>query len=425
MKVMYRGLMMKNKVVTKKQRSDYNLKINVFNGVAFAISLNLVKPYYAKFAERLGANDYHFALLNALPALLSVFAFLPGALMIEKAKSKTKITSKFLLVQKLIYLSIIFVPFLGTVNQPLLFVVLIGLMNFPGSVAIMGYQSSIGDIFNPRERSRAMSLRNRFSDFFRLIVSFIAGQVLTLVPKTPEDTLILYQIFFGIAFLFGIIEMVSLLKFKNHKEEVALPDVHKIAYLTLFKDTIRSIPGNRKFISFIVCSILFHFGWQMGWPLFSIYTIKNLGANESWLSIMTISSGISSIIASIFWAKLADKKGNSFTLAIATMGMAITPIFYAISRSLFVLVFFVMSVGVFVAGTVLTLFNLLLEVTPNENRTIYIAVYNVLINISATIAPLLSVWIKDMTSIYLALVVVAIMRMIGSVAFFIRNKRLV
>lgn len=106
--------MMKNRIVSRKQIKDYNLKINIFNGVAFAISLHLVKPYYAKFAERLGANDYHFALLNALPALLSVFAFLPGALMIEKAKkSKTKkITSKFLLAQKkLIYLSIIFVPF--------------------------------------------------------------------------------------------------------------------------------------------------------------------------------------------------------------------------------------------------------------------------------------------------------------------------
>lgn len=78
-----------------------------------------------------------------------------------------------------------------------------------------------------------------------------------------------------------------------------------------------------------------------------------------------------------------------------------------------------MSVGVFVAGTVLTLFNLLLEVTPNENRTVYIAVYNILINISATIAPLLGVWIKDMTSIYVALVVVAIMRMTGSIAFFL------
>lgn len=416
--------MMKNRIVSRKQIKDYNLKINIFNGVAFSISLHLVKPYYAKFAERLGANDYHFALLNALPALLSVFAFLPGALMIEKAKSKTKITSKFLLAQKLIYLSIIFVPFLTTVNQPLLFVVLIGLMNFPGSVAIMGYQSSIGDIFRPRERSRAMSLRNRFSDFSRLIISFIAGQVLTLVPKTPEDTLVLYQIFFGIAFIFGIFEMVALLKFKEHKTEEEPSDLPKISYLTIFITTIKSIPKKKKFVSFIICSILFHFGWQMGWPLFSIYTIKILGANESWLSIMTISSGISSIIASIFWAKLADKKGNSFTLAIATMGMAVTPIFYAISRSLFVLVFFVMSVGVFVAGTVLTLFNLLLEVTPNENRTVYIAVYNILINISATIAPLLGVWIKDMTSIYVALVVVAIMRMTGSIAFFIRNKRL-
>ncbi len=150
-------------------------------------------------------------------------------------------------------------PFLTTVNQPLLFVVLIGLMNFPGSVAIMGYQSSIGDIFRPRERSRAMSLRNRFSDFSRLIISFIAGQVLTLVPKTPEDTLVLYQIFFGIAFIFGIFEMVALLKFKEHKTEEEPSDLPKISYLTIFITTIKSIPKKKKFVSFIICSILFSF----------------------------------------------------------------------------------------------------------------------------------------------------------------------
>lgn len=413
---------MNNKILSRGKITDYNMKVNVFNGIAFAISLHLVKPYYAKFAERLGANDYHFALLNSLPALLSIFAFLPGALMIERAKSK--ITSRFLLAQKLIYLAIIFVPFLVQVNQPLLFVFLIGLMNFPGSVAIMGYQSSIGDIFRPRERSRAMSLRNRFSDFSRLIISFIAGQVLTLVPKTPEDTLVLYQIFFGIAFIFGIVEMISLLRFRDREEVVEESTEPKTAYITIFMNTVKSIPHKKTFVSFIVCSLLFHFGWQMGWPLFSIYTIKYLGANESWLSIMTISSGLSSIIATTLWAKLSDRKGNSFTLAIATMGMALTPLFYAISSSLFVLVFFVISVGIFVAGTVLTLFNLLLEVTPSENRTVYIAIYNILINVSATVAPLLGVWIKDKTSIYFALVVVAAMRMIGSVAFFVRNKRL-
>ncbi|WP_113673928.1 MFS transporter [Vallitalea guaymasensis] len=407
---------------SKKQGiTDYNIKVNIYNGIAFSISINLVKPYFAKFAERLGGNDYHFALLNSLPALLSVFAFLPGALMIESAKSKTKITSKFLLAQKLIYLLIVTVPFLGSVNKPFLFVLLIGLMNFPGSIAIMGYQSSMGDIFIPRNRGRAMSLRNRYSDFSRLIISFISGQALTLIPKTPQQTIILYQIFFFIAFVFGIIEFIMLLRFKNRQDK---EEVVKEKYFTLFLETVKDIPKQKKLITFIICSLMFHFGWQMGWPLFSIYSIKILHANESWLSIMTIVNGGCSIIASTRWAKFADKKGNSLALALATMGMAITPLLYVLSKSLLQLVIFNILVGIATAGTILILFNLLLEVTPDKNRTIYIAIYSILINISATIAPLFSVWLKDMTSIYFTLILVAILRLIGSIAFFIRNLKL-
>ena len=406
----------KNKNIT-----DYNIKINIYNGIAFSISINLVKPYFAKFAERLGGNDYHFALINSLPALLSVFAFLPGALLIESAKSKTKVTAKFLLIQKLIYLLIVIVPFLSTVNKPLLFVLLIGFMNFPGSIAIMGYQSSMGDIFNPHNRGRAMSLRNRYSDASRLIISFISGQALTLIPKNDEETIIMYQIFFFIAFLFGIIELIMLRKFKNRQDK---EEVIKEKYFTLFLETLKNIPKQKKLLTFMICSLIFHFGWQMGWPLFSIYQIKILGANESWLSIITIVAGACSIITSTLWAKLADSRGNSFALALATLGMSITPILYILSRSMLQLAFFNILTGVSTAGTLLILLNLLLEVSPAKNRTIYIAIYSIFINISATIAPIFSVWLKDLTSIYFTLFLVATIRFIGSIAFFIRNTKL-
>ncbi|MCT4542571.1 MAG: MFS transporter [Vallitalea sp.] len=413
--------MMFSKKNSTKDITDYNIKINIVNGIAFAISLNLVKPYFAKFLERLGGNDYYFALLNSLPALLSVFAFLPGAILIESAKSKTKVTSKFLISQKLIYLLIAIIPFLGNVNKPFLFVLLIGLMNFPGSIAIMGYQSSIGDIFNSSNLGRAMSLRNRYSDVFRLIFSLLAGQALSIIPKTPEDTIKLYQLFFVLAFVFGCIEFIALLKFKNKKDK---EEIHKEKYLNVFVSTVKDIPKQKKLISFIICSLMFHFGWQMGWPLFSIYSIKYLHADEFWLSIITIVSGISSIFSSTLWAKFADKKGNSFALALATLGMSITPILYVFSKSLIHLAIFNVIVGVSVAGTILILFNLLLEVTPTKNRTIYIAIYNIMISISATIAPLVSVWLKDLTSIYFTLILVAILRLSGSIAFFIRNIRL-
>jgi MFS family permease len=172
----------------------------------------------------------------------------------------------------------------------------------------------------------------------------------------------------------------------------------------------------------MISSLVFYFGWQMGWPLFNIYTINNLKADEFWLSIIAVSSSIASIAAYKLWAKFARKKGNTYALFIATIGMSLTPLMYAVSKNLLTLVLFNIIIGVSTAGTVQILFNLLLEVTPNKDRTVYIAIYNTLINLSAAISPLIGVAIKDKSNIFIALITVSFLRFLGSIAFMISSR---
>lgn len=398
---------------------DHNLKINIYNGVFYAIALNLVNPYYAKFAERLGASDYALAFLNSWPYFVSVFALIPGAMLIEGLGSKKRATAIFMLVHKFFYLSLAVVPFIGIVSKPWLFIFLIGLMNFPGSVYLMGYQSCIGEIFSPRERSRAMGLRNRYSDLFRLGITLLAGQMLSHIPTNENEIILLYQVFFVVAFAFGLLEVYS---FKQFDITATTQGISEISFKKTITQAFLFIKQNRRFKIFLLCSLSFHFGWQMGWPLFNIYLIRNLGANEAWLSAISIASGFSSIATSTLWAKFSDKYGNTLTIAIATFGMSITPILYTLSDSLWMLVFFNVIIGISIAGTVLVLFNMLLEVTPDINRTSIISIYNTLIAISATIAPIIGVAIKDMSNIKTALIIVGCLRLFGSLTFYLRNR---
>ena len=101
--------------------------------------------------------------------------------------------------------------------------------------------------------------------------------------------------------------------------------------------------------------------------------------------------------------------------------MGVTPLLYAVSNQIWLLVLFNVLIGVSVAGTVLLLFNILLEIIPNENRTIYIAIYNTLIAIISGISPILGVKVMDMTNIYIALIAVAVIRLASSI-FFYRMK---
>ncbi|GAB6108761.1 MFS transporter [Fusibacter bizertensis] len=408
-------------------------KTNIYNGVALAISVNLVNPYFAKFAERLGADAYQIASLNSLPAFFSLFALIPGAIFLDVFGNKQKNTTLLMLIHKFFYVLIALVPFITNISQPWLFVILIALMNLPGSIYTIGYQSSIGDIFTPTERGKAMSLRNKYSDLFRLLITFSSGIMLS-IPKESADIIALYQFFFLISFLVGLVEVytftqfsddsfVSFFKFNQKKDT----SHHKnlIVVKETLKESLAFMMTNKNFKKFMFASLLFQFGWQMGWPLFNIYTITKLGANEAWLSAISIAGGLASILTATHWARFADLYGYTLTAFIATFGMSITPFLYVLSESLLMLVLFNILIGFSITGTVLVLFNLLLETTPTQNRTTIIAIYNTIVALSATITPLLAVWIMNATSLNASLIITGIFRFIGCFAFLIISGSLI
>ena len=60
-----------------------------------------------------------------------------------------------------------------------------------------------------------------------------------------------------------------------------------------------------------------------------------------------------------------------------------------------------------------TLFNVLLALTPEDRRSSYMAVHIALMNVGAMIAPLLMVSLADVIGIALALVLCSVIRLIG------------
>lgn len=395
---------------------SYNKRVNIINGILATIGANLVNPYLSKFAERLGATDYQIAYLTSLPHFISILAFIPGAILIESLSNKQKTIGSTMLLHRVFFLFIAFIPFLD-VNQASLFVLMIGLMNLPGAIGNMGYQATMGDVFCSKELGQAMGLRNRYSSIIGIFITFLSGKLLTSIPNTNEETVKLYQLFFIVAFLVSIAEVIYFFKFKN----VVVQNKRESKYINSLKQVLKEIPKNKKFLMFTFASLFFHIGWVGAQPLFNIYTIKILKANESWLSAISIASGLSSILTYTKWPVLAEKKGTHIALSIAIIGMGITPILYTLSKSLFMLLLFNILIGVSVAGTVLLLFNILLEIIPSENKTVYIAIYNTLIAIISGISPIVGVKLMNMTNITIALIAVAIVRLTSSI-FFYRMK---
>lgn len=126
-----------------EQRIHQNIRINILHGIFNIAAINMVNPFISIFAMRLGASQMHVALLSSAPAVVSLLAMIPGAKYIDKSSNKKEATLLFMFVNRLFYLSLILIPFFPSSLRPSVLVILIALMNFPGAIANVGWQSFI------------------------------------------------------------------------------------------------------------------------------------------------------------------------------------------------------------------------------------------------------------------------------------------
>lgn len=402
----------------KKDSVTYsNMKYYILNGILFTIMTSMYKSYANKFITRLGGGAFHISLYNALPGLIGAFFMFPGIVLMSRTKNKKKIMSKFFLLSRSIIFSFALVPFFPKNYRATIFVILFTFMSLPESLSVMALQSFSGDIFYEENRSTAIAMRNKFSTLFNIVFSLILGEIFNLTAHNNEQAILLYQILFVLAFIIGLIEISTFLKLK----EVKITQVQKESFKHL-KIQIPKILKNKKFSKFLWCSLIFHFGWQMGWPLFSIYQIQYLHATELWLTIINVCSSIVMFFSYSYWNKLIKKKGNAFVITVATFGMSITPIFYILSYNLYILTLSGIISGFFTAGTTTVILSSLLEVCPEENRILYVGLHATFTNLTLSISPMVGNFILNHSNIYLALCMSTTFRFIGSIAFFIRQK---
>lgn len=394
----------------------HNESVNISHGIIQSLATSIFQPFLGIFAIRLGASNAQVALLSSLPALMSIISMIPGALFLRRFPMKKRITGLLFLANRVFMLLAALVPLFSRDSRAAWLVVLVGFMNLPGAVANIAWQTLMGDIFPADRRGTVFALRNQWATLVSFAPTLIAGWALDVI-RFPVG----YQVLFALAFVISLVEVLVFTRLRETQpEEQSIPFAPKDdpsplpARMKGEWNRVRTTPA---YIRYNACSLLFQFGWQMGWPLFTIYQVKYLGANNVWTAWFSVTSGIASFASYRWWGRYADRVGNMRGMVLATLGMAINPVFYVLSDRLWMIALFNLSMGFFVAGTVLLLFNSLLEIVPPADRTNYIAYNNTLIQMSATIAPFVGNWFGEWLGIKEALLVTAGVRALGSLAF--------
>ncbi|GFR34244.1 MFS transporter [Thermobrachium celere] len=402
-------------------RLKNNYYLNILNGIFQVIALNLATSFAGLFLKRLNAGDYLVSLFNSLPAFFSIMAIFIGGIVLSSTKNKKRTTSITFLITRAFYILMALVPLINEKYRAFVFVILYGAMNFPNSIAVFLWQSFFADIFPPGEREQYLSIRNSISTVAGTTTTLIAGYLLTTLSNTKSELIKIYQIIFVIAFIFGLLEVYTLLKHKyNPKTSFAEISTEQNKISIAF---LKNLKNQREYLIFIAIVVAFHFTWQMAWPLLLTYEVDYLHTNEFWTSIISTINGLAMAFGYRFWGKFSRKKGNAVALTISAIGMSFAPFLYALSTKIYHITYFVVITGLSVSGVMLLLLNSLFEVAPRENRTSYIAFYNLLTNITLVIAPWVGMKLYKLTTIKTALIIIGVLRFISGLLFLIRHKK--
>lgn len=373
----------------------------------------MLMPFAGLFAIQLGASDGQIAALSSWPALISLVTMIPGARLIDHYPQKRNLVSVLMLLNRVFFLILALLPFLVQTEgrRPLFFVIMIAVMNLPGALANVAWQSFMGEVIPIDKRAAAFATRNQLMGVCGVVASLVAGWMMSQLAF-PFG----FQVMFFIGFLLAMLEVFAF----HRMVEKPVDGATALRSNNFSRVDIRqSFRNNRNYWGFAAASLLFHFGWQMGGPLFTKFQVQELGANAQWMSIINVATTLGSIMAYPAWARLSERYGNQRMLVFAATGMALTPFLYAASTALWMLAALNLIIGVSVAGTLLLLFNTLLELSPEQNRTQYIAYHNTATNVSAVVGPYAGVWLVALFGIRPALVGMGLARGLGAAAFLL------
>ncbi|PLT35057.1 hypothetical protein CUU64_06650 [Bacillus sp. V5-8f] len=140
-----------------------NEKLSIYNGIASTASTTMVNGYIPLFAiSVLGASNNQMGLITSLPSIIGMLALIPGAIWLNESKSKKNFAVASTFATRFLFMLILFIPFFSETGYAAwLLVGLIALLNFPGALSNLSWQSMIGDIVPEDRRGNFFSSRNR------------------------------------------------------------------------------------------------------------------------------------------------------------------------------------------------------------------------------------------------------------------------
>jgi hypothetical protein len=386
-------------------------KKNYFNVQVDGIAIGLTSaatPFLPVFFARLGATNFQVGLLTAMPAFTGLFLVIAVGEFLQRRRQIIPWFSGARLLTNTAYALTGLVPFFLPPEQIVPVVLLIwAVATIPQTMTTISFTVVMNAVAGPEGRYELMSRRWSILGLTTALAVAAVGQTLDQI-SFPFN----YQVVFLGLSLGGLVSYY-------YSNQIKLPDaepppravgVSPLQRIRVYADLVRAEPA---FISFMIKQFVFLSGSSLALPLFPLYYVREVGADDGWIGVISmVQTGIL-VFGYLFWPRETRLRGSRFALLVTTFGLALYPLLIAMTHNVLWIVFYAGLSGIFQAGLDLVFFDELFKTFPGRYSPTFVSFAQMLQYVSTVAAPLIGTLIADRIGLGGALVVSAGLRLAG------------
>jgi MFS family permease len=335
------------------------------------------------FTRMLGANDFVYSVIMAMPVIGAVVQVLISFWMVNSGKRKPLFLAAGF-IHRPMWFVIAFIPFLlnpdKTKASIVVVTVLIAISSVANSVVGLAFNSWMGDLVPAEAKGRFFGRRAMIYTITGGTAALLCGLLLDKIHGYAG-----YAVVFVFAAIFGTIDIVLFFWIKHPSMEAPKA---KPAYGSLFLEPFR----DRNYLRYTLFVAFWYFSVNIAGPFFNVFLIEELKMNYLTISLFTqVTANVLTVFTISRWGNLSDKYGSRPVMFLCCVTIFALPVIwlFATPQTAWVVLLINIFSGIFWPGFEMMAFNQSIWLAPEKSRSIYIAVYTMVVALIGTAAAFL------------------------------------
>jgi Na+/melibiose symporter-like transporter len=366
-----------------------NLKNSIYEGVLAHVFTTLTTGVFLTgFALYLGMDEIMIGLLGAMPFMVAVFQ-VPASHLMEKKGGRKKVWFWSSAIARVTWLPVLLVALLPIWPASLKILIVLCLILFScacNTISSVSWLSLMSDIVPEDIRGRFFGVRNMLCSAVGMMALVLFGTSLDYLKGHFQEGLALgFSIIFASAVSSGLWSLRFLRQVvePQGKKPVANGSFRENAFLPL-KDA--------NFRKFVLFAFAWNFSVHFAAPFFTLFFLRDMGYSYTFVAALNITAAMADLLGMRLWGGVSDEVSNKPIIRLGTLVTAFIPLAWMLAtpQSRALPIFINTVAGLFWAGINLCMNNMLLRISPKENKALYLSTYNTIAGLGVAVSPVVA-----------------------------------